>query len=277
MASDLTTTDLFAAFMGGSTAPYTAGQVSSAVAAANDMIERRCDQTFASTSYALWVDGPGDEYLSLEHVPVIRINRVCNSFQNGIRISNTSSDMTAAVVSINDGEMNLQVFGGANESSSQITLSSYATLALLAAAIVALGDGWAATVEQEEQPKALRPVQIFLRNSDDSSILEIPDDATECVLQDRRTGLLHRAGGWSSGAQTVYVDYTAGYATIPAALTNVANKVAADILARGKRDGGLQSESLGKYAWTARTGRGQSGILDAYTSELSPFIRWSTE
>lgn len=274
MASDLTTLAKLRTYLGTASLAWSDTQLTNAVNAANYAIEQYCDTVFAAANYAEWIDGTNQEYLVLEHVPLIRVNRVATDYQDCLGITNTSAGLISAHVSVAGGSINLVVVGGANEGSDQLTLSTYTTMALLKTAIEALSKGWSCTIQNEEQPKSLRPVSYdAITTSGEYVYLQGADDGIDFTISESSTGILWRGHGWPCGTRSVYADYRAGYETIPAPLETAANSVAADIVRSARRDGALQSETLGDYSWTRAAAW---NVLDAHKASLGMFrkVAW---
>jgi hypothetical protein len=278
--SSLTTVANLDTYLGSNA--YSSGQKTAAVNAANDAIEKYCGYTIAATNHSQWLDSAGGRYVFLDHIPLIYVRRMALSSQSVISISNTSSDAELATVAITpetleastSPTMVLTVVGGTNAGTETLTLTSYSTMAALETAIEALGKGWAVTVNEEEQPKALRPLATTALNSTSAQVdLYAPFDADTCTVDDPGQATLSRACGWPTGNARVYVDYRAGYETIPSALTEIANAVASDMLSRAKRDPQLQSEKLGEYSWTAKAS--VSSTIQPYKGELQRFRKVS--
>jgi hypothetical protein len=276
MASEITTVEKLDTYLGANT--YSAGQKTAAVAAANDAIERYIGMTVAATDHADWVDGNGSQYLTLDNAPLIYVRRVCKGSQVALEISNTSGDFEFATVAVTDDTMTLTVVGGANAGTETLTLSDYDTMALLRTAILALSKGWAVEIEEEEQPKSIRPLAYGpVTSSTDSMAIEAAYDNDSATIEDKEEGTL--AGSFAAGHMNIYVDYRAGYETMPEALVDIANKVTASMLQRAKRDMALSSEKLGDYSWTAAGGdvKGRPvSVLDFVKGELARFRRIST-
>jgi len=86
-------------------------------------------------------------------------------------------------------------------------------------------------------------------------------------------GMIYRPNGWPSGVNNIFVTWLAGYDTIPSALSLIAKQAIGDVWRRSTRDGGLQSERLGDYSWTAAVFGPNTDALARLTRELSPYIR----
>lgn len=133
------------------------------IAAASKAIVRFCRRTFWVDSFdevrtpqaGQWDRGEPD-LIQLRHFPVRSVTRVAAGRTTALTITNTSSSNQRAYVSTvlsGDPEVQQTITGltltrvaSAVTSSSTLTFASYPTIAALAAAVVALGNGWTATV-----------------------------------------------------------------------------------------------------------------------------------
>ena len=266
--------------------------VDSAINAASDAFERYCGKTFNSTAFEGFYDGTGRPFLILKHSPIISVARVCIGKRDGLTIYNTLTDNSDATVSVTATNVVLRIFGGTNDGTDSISISTN-TLTQLVTAINALGKGWVASVT-DSTAAAWKGSELFrrsptsARNSTRVS-LYVPEVADVSYGFEEATGIIYRGtdarapswgiyggdswyggmtytgapmshiapltepGGrvWPVGQFNIYVDYTAGYATLPADLAMLCNEAAANILRSGARDLTLRSESMQGYAWTA--------------------------
>ncbi len=250
---------------------WTAAQITTAIGAAGEMIANYCDHTFEATNYKVWLDGEGGNYLRLPEYPLITLRRITIATEWALTINNTSTDATWFGLSVADGSLNLTIVGGTNAGTSTLTLASYSTMALLRTAILALSKGWAVSVESEGDPASIRPGFDGVDSTTGYLYLSTPYDYCTGYTTDVRFGMLHRTGNWPSGAGGVYVDYRAGYETIPADLEMVANQLTCDLLRTGTADTRLTALKVGNVAYTYS----QSGasLIENYRVALMPYKR----
>lgn len=260
-----------------------------AINAATEMIERFTGRRFAQTVYEVKVSGTGRRELSLPEFPIILVSRVASGYREFLSVNNSSTDATQATAVVTATQLNLVVFGGANDSNASIVLSSSPTVAALITTINALGNGWTATIApgldgailstdlfEHDQRSALNQV-LSLRGSEETlnnyevdakaGILLLtsgPDPsrfsgATAFGFFGRITPfelrpITARGSGpfWREGFLNYFVRYTAGYNSIPDDLEFFGNQVAANILRAGRRDTTLSSESLDGYSYSTK-------------------------
>jgi hypothetical protein len=182
---------------------------------------------FASASYVnQCYSGNGTRYLRLRNWPVTAISSVAISTRPVIKIQNSSTDATRAVVNVDveDQEVRLTVTGGANAGSDTIDISnaSYDTLSELVTGINAAGNGWVAEIYDSEfndmlSSELLEVKGLVVMDIDDPDAHDeylYTGDPIEAPQVNEDTGMLYLASGWPVGFQNVIVSYTGGYATM---------------------------------------------------------------
>lgn len=244
------------------------GRYGVSATAACDQIERFCDRTFQAADYYRWLDGTGTKYLPLPEYPILNVYLVANNFQAAIAIGNTSTDATEFFVSVaEDGIMTLTVFSGVNAGALTLTLSTYTTMALLVAAIVALGKGWVATVQNEAEPQTMKPDAITVTSTQTAFFYAADSGLWDNVHIEQPEGILYNSFGWARGHQNYFVYWQAGYVTVPPDVTEIAKQLAADLLDASGRGRFLQSEKTGDYSSSLR----DAAPITAYKSDLTPY------
>lgn len=253
-------------------------RMEAAINAASDQIESFCDRTFASATYTHRFNGSGTPRLVLRHKPVTAVTRVAIGFVEALSVQNTSSDARVATVSNDGTNLTFVITGGANAGTDTVAISTN-TVAQLATAIIALGKNWTATSggsTQDGWPATeivnLQPVHCL----EQDAYLEVPDETLNEYMLKQASGILHRTHSghdmhhqfghhgaflWRNftapeshhnpgsrhglhfpeGTFNIYVVYTAGYSTLPYHLVEACNKLAANLIRGGSRDGNLAS------------------------------------
>ena len=85
-------------------------------------------------------------------------------------------------------------------------------------------------------------------------------------------GMLDLQGGnWGQMTQNIFVDYTAGYTTVPDDLESACITLASSLYHSRERDEGLKSEKLGDYSYTVAEG-GTDPIDSGIRRALAPFM-----
>lgn len=239
--------------------------VERAIDRATDFIERFCNRKFYTRTYSReQYQGSGREALVLRNYPVTRVFRVSAGVTNTFSVTNTTAKNFASV-EVNATTLKINADGTVTS----FTLSSYATINLLIAAINATS-GWTATLIAEGTRSATytgaggsavseivpMPAQRCL--SPNVGYVQVTDDDIDDYWisgggtdEDRDSGILIRAGGWSR-LELFFVDYIAGYSTVPAALEEACLMLIKHARDRQSHDTNVSHESLGDYSYTLR-------------------------
>ena len=280
-----------------------------AINAATEEIETLTSRRFALTTYNQLFNGSGRRRINLRHFPVTNIDRVAVGRRDAFRIKNDSTDAADANVSIDGSNMVLEIVGGANAGTDSVAYTTTTTLAAFITSINAIGKAWVATIEtdadgtwlvdelfQFEGRNALRN-ELSIAMADQSLRsydIDAPIGQIVRTNVGRSTELLGpqflRTGGhaftpwelrpltaesagpfWPEGVFNVYVRYTAGFATIPADIEMIANRVAAAIVRMRKRDPTLQSESMSGYSYTRAAD--DAPLTDSIKKQLQKYKR----
>lgn len=221
---------------------------------ATDFIERYCNRKLKTRAYTreiYW--GNGQTRLILEQYPVTAVSRVSMGRINAISLKNTtatnhaSAEVTATTLSlIADGT-----------AAAPLTLATYATINAL---ILALPVGWSATLlastcgTRKATDLLIRPGMYCL--SPNVAYIEIPNDELTdyhliAPIEARNYGILYYPSGFTAG-QEIFVDYVAGYVTLPPLLEDICIRLAAYKYRQSQKDLAVASESLGDYSYTLR-------------------------
>lgn len=75
---------------------------------------------------------------------------------------------------------------------------------------------------------------------------------------------------WRRGTRNYMVTYTAGYSTFPADLVQIAHEMISTMIATARRDGTMQSESIGSYSYTVLQ---SSDNWAGWMARLQPYRR----
>ncbi len=238
--------------------------------AASDRIETICGRQFVSRDYAQWYDGNGESIMYLDHWPVTKVKRLttCRVAVLGIRNSLVSTSSLATIRS--DGtSLFCRLVTGAVDTENTLTYVGSTTITVLSAAVTALAGGWS----------ALNMAYGHYRTSDIRDIpaqdclggyayLECPEGNEDGWHWDEDKGRLYMVTGFPTGKQNVWIEYTAGDATVPYDIEQICWWLVAYMYAR--HDPSLQSEKLGDYAWSAKAG---DGLEKELLAMLNPYRR----
>jgi hypothetical protein len=244
---------------------------------ATGIIERYTQQLLKSRDYSREVyGGTGGSRLYLAHYPVSQVRRVSIGRAVAFKVRNTTA-VTRAEAEVTATGINLRADGAASPTEKKF--ADNATINLLIAAIETVA-GWDCDLVASEygllaSTECLRRPAMACKSPDEAGI-EVPDeDLTDYYLEnpdeERNVGILISDSGFESGVQNVFVDYTAGFSTIPDALEWACLAITKMLYDKIKKDLNLQSETLGDYSYTAASAAAgfivpveMRGILDPY-------------
>jgi hypothetical protein len=172
-----------------------------------------CRRNLVSTSYKEKYDGTGCNSLVLDNYPIISLNRLSMGSEEVMRVKN-SSTFGHASVSVSSTGVTLYKDG----TSSTILFTASATMSAMATAISAVS-GWSATVSEtsyNSYPSNLLSEKMGLQcvNNAEASLM-MPADGEWDFEVDSDKGILYSSFGFGEGTRNIFVDYSAGYATIP--------------------------------------------------------------
>lgn len=239
---------------------------------ATSLIESICDCKFASRSYSELYDGNGDCYLYLRNIPVASVSRLSIGIEQVLGIACNADGATWASIRNNGTSLILIYDTSSGLTTSTLSLGTYTTLTALAAAIDALA-GWETTNTGDFgdylTADILETPALYCLTG--YAYLPMGYQAIDAWRWEEDSGRLYVASGFTLGVQNVYVEYTAGYTTIPADLELTAHDVIGYMYHSGRRDPALTGERLGDYSWSASVGGGD--YLSALPSRLARYRR----
>jgi len=283
---DLSTLFLFKQFAGitdNSTDDLLARLISQVTAA----VESRCDRTFGLATYRSWLDGEGGRTLLLPAWPISYIRQVAVDIDNAARI--TFSGGAHAEASVDGTTLRLATLSTTGaESTTNLAVSSYATVAALGAAISAVA-GW--TYEQlladlaQKPPTLLQPLAGEWCLAPDYAELMVPDDGIRVARVPQTNRAIERYDGacWPSGPNSVFVWYRAGYTLpvdavghgnldvagdLPGGLSDVFHRILLDTWRARDEDGNMAGESEGGYSFSRHA---MTSALERHWPDLAPF------
>ena len=261
------------------------------VAAASDAVERYCHRRFAMASHREYLSGPswpGNE-LILPDTPVASLDRICTRAVPVLSVTNTTAQLARVGTTIApDGSTAAVLLTSTTAGVTTTATVTGLTLTDLATAVNATA-GWAATVvpAYELWPTAeMRPLQgavpaigraarldAWVEGSAYADGFGCWDVCGERWRLDAEAGIIY--GRFPRGESNVRIDYTAGYATVPAPVQEAVVRLAQIAWLSASRDPNLTSEKLGPYGATYAT-TVPGAITDAQVRGwLAPFVSHS--
>ena len=193
---------------------------------AEKMIKNYCGRDLESTSYEERYDGDGSSVLVLRQYPVTAITRLTLWPIDVIRVKNSNTS-TNATASVSSTALVLTKDG----TSSSLAFATYTTMTTLVDAVNALGSGWSAELQSSAYASYLtteliEKMGMYCLNSN-WAYLQMPydrgesdfdiDSASGIIYLNRFTNLSgsYDYAGFPTGIRNIFVDYTAGYSTVP--------------------------------------------------------------
>jgi hypothetical protein len=270
------------AWIGETTSTYDS-VLESAIDRATAIVEGYCDRKLKSRTFREFVQPNGERTVRLENFPVSSIMTVAYGSAISFSVeSDTSSTDVLATVENNGDQLKLRkVASDGTDSTATLAFSSYNTTSALVTQINSSVSGWSATLTKNAYSYSL--YRFGGRGVIDAPCnFEYPRDNVSEYRVDFEMGLVHiiadrfpgirsddaSANRFPSGFQPVFVEYTAGYGTVPDDLEQIAIEIAADIYNDRTNERNVTSESLGDYTYTRA---GTAELLASYVDKLAAY------
>src|SRR5579884_529304 len=273
--------------------------LASLITAASDAIRRVCGRDFSQTSYSEYYSGSiGSgtvEPIRLRQFPVLEITRVASNPRPALRVQNTDG-VTNQRATVETTATVLRLFrvASATPVTNDLAFTTYPTIAVLAAAVNALGAGWSATVVDNfaNWPSAdLKPLQgaatalfggrdLELYTEDLQPFLTWPpgdpfgDEAGYQALTgwrlDDETGEVY--GRFPRGQLNVRIDYSAGFATIPQPVQEACVQLVQDLYNAGLVNNTLKKATLGAGSFELKDENKTASLSGKVSLLLAPYV-----
>ena len=192
---------------------------------ASDFCNRYTKRLLKSRSLTERYNGNGSEYLYIDQYPITAITRLAIGVYGAVKINN-SSTTTNATVSVSSTGLTLTLDGTADTT---ITFATYDTLTKLVDAVNALGSNWQASLVSTEYSsfKSSELIKKYGAYCLDNTwaYLNVPDGYIDDYEVDEDIGELYYSGGFTVGNKNIFIDYTAGYTTVPDDLSEAALEI----------------------------------------------------
>lgn len=241
------------------------------VSAASDAIRRHCHRDFTQTAYSEYYSGGIyiKEPLKLRQFPVIGVSRVAIA-NIAIQVLNSGATAQRATIqTLANGDLQLVSVASGVATTSAVAAASNITIGAVAAAINGLGNGWGTSIYSGPAGSYalfpttdLKPLQgassclvggTYLEVYEDwygwNTVSFWPDETYESSgvasfwRLDDETGEIHSR--LPRGRLNIRIDYTAGFATIPASVQQACVDLAQWMYQSGSHDYALKAEKLG--------------------------------
>jgi len=254
-----------------------------AIDRATSIIETHCDRKLKSRVFYEFVMPQGERTVTVDNYPIVSIDTIAygSAISMTIESDSASTDVLATVENNGTNIRLRKVASDGTSTTATLALADYLTTSAIVNYINASVSGWSATLTENAYSFSL--YRFGGRGVIDSPCnFEYPRDNVSEYRVDYSTGLIHliadrfpgirsddaSANRFPSGFYPVFVQYTAGFETVPADLQQVCIEVAADLYRERKQDKTITSESLGDYSYTqagvAELLEGRMGKLAGY-------------
>jgi len=238
----------------GDLASSDAARLPTLITAASRLIEQWTGRRFESLTVDEITTPMSDGRIYTRHRPILAIDRIAVDAEPLIHVWNTGSAQ-AFVRTVDSGDPFVskpatgielvRIVAGARVSTT-LTFASYPTLTQLVAAINAVGNGWAATVDASYGDWASTElVPTGSKRADGGSRVGIKGFVTEVddYQSDLEEGTIFTEHCWGQHR----IRYTAGYSSPPADLQEACVSVVSWLLSSPYLAGSIKVEELGEY------------------------------
>lgn len=242
-----------------------------AIDRATAIIESHCDRKLKSRVFYEFVMPQGERTVTVDNYPIVSIDTIAYGSAISMTISSDSAS-TDVLATVENNGTNIRlrkVTSDGTSTTTTIALADYLTTSAIVNYINASVSGWSATLTENAYSFSL--YRFGGRGVIDAPCnFEYPRDNVSEYRVDYSTGLIHliadrfpgirsdnaSANRFPSGFYPVFVQYTAGFETVPADLEQACIEIAADLYRERKQDKTITSESLGDYSYT------QAGVAE---------------
>ena len=255
----------------------------SSIDRATAIIETYCDRKFASRTHYEFAMPGGGKTLALDHFPVISVKTVAfgPAVAFTVQSDTASSDVLATVENDGSSLKLTKIASDGTETSSSLAFSTYNTTALLVSQINSAVSGWSASLTANAYSRSLyrfggRGVinAVMSVEYPKDNVSEYRLDIDRALIHMRSDRFPHYESGsrdtnrFPRGFYPIFVEYSAGYATIPEDLKRACIEIAAEMYQTRLQDRLLSSESLGDYTYTKKQSvnyaEERAHLLDGY-------------
>ena len=274
--------------------------LASLITAASELIRRACNREFSQLAYSEYYSGGIyiREPLRLRQFPVLEISRVATNPRAALRVQNVSPAANQrATVETTPTALRCVRVASATPVTNDLPFATYPTLASMASAVNALGNGWSAQALDEfaNWPSAdLKPLQgaatalfggrqLELYTEDLQPFVTWPPGdpwGEEAGYQsfcgwrlDDETGELF--GRFPRGQLNVRIDYTAGFAAIPQAVQEAAVQLVVDLYNAGLVNNTLKKAQLGAGSFELKQQTQAATLSGKVSLLLAPYVDFS--
>lgn len=273
------------------------GYLASLITASSDSIRRATHRDFTQASYTEYHSGGiyVREPLRLRQFPVVQISRVATRPRPALRVLNADATTNQrATAETTPTSLRLVRIASAVTTASDLPFATYSTIASLASAVNAVGNGWSAVALDSfgNWPSAdLKPLQGAASALGQGASLELytedvypfanwpvgeadcDDDAVAGWRLDDETGELFAR--LPRGRLNVRIDYTAGFATVPQAVQEACVQLVLDLYNAGLVNNTLKKATLGSGSFELKEQSTTAVLSGKVSLLLAPYVDYS--
>ena len=239
-------------------------QLEAAIDRSTSIVESYLDRNVLSRTYYEWIDAYSQRTIAVQHHPITDIKTIAFGTADAIHLTLDNSDDVLATVE-NDGSSLkfARVDSSGSSSSSSLAFSTYPTTSQLVTQINAAVTGFTASLTKNAYSYTLHRFGGRGMVEANMNLTHARDNISEHrvefetgrvhLLSDRFPNyraddrFTHRFPGTFQG---LFIEYTAGYSTVPADIEQVAIEIAAELYRLRLEDTSKNSESLGDYSYS---------------------------
>ena len=215
-------------------------------------IQEFTDCFLNSASYTEYFDG-GFSSIIVRNRPLTAISRIAIGHLDVLTVF-FNATAERATIAVTDTTVTLTSTTTGVVTSNNLTISDYASLDLLAAAIVGVTD-WSATVSSPYGPYPagdLVPFVLKAALSTNRGTLAIWGEEALVRKWNSDAGIIYLASRVPKGRNTLKISYTGGFVSIPNSLKMLTYEMINQVWDNGLRDNSLRTERFADHSWTAK-------------------------
>ena len=260
------------------------------------MVQKFLGCDIVKTEYTKEIhNSTGTTRLMLNNYPIIEVDRVAVGIDDVMSVEYDATDASHARIQVTKNTVKLRKTVSGVVTKNSLVFSDYITIDLMAAAISALTN-WTGTATSSfgSYPSADLIQMPGTTANDTPAYLSVPSETeTDIQIENAEYGVLYNpygfgfnfnrtgavtgrewgtmGGRFSQGVALIYIDYTAGYETIPEPIESAVWELVKIMWDSRKRDMSLVGETIGDYTWRASPG-GMGDVLDPEDQKQSALI-----
>lgn len=195
-------------------------------------------------------NGEGFYDLVLNNYPLIEVTRLSQGIEDVITVR-YGDDTVPATVQVNSSSVVLKDAAGGQWNTHTLTRSDFTTISDVGVRINAVS-GWSAVVAENYEyfpaEDIVNTPALNVRNS--YAYIKIPEDSGwDYQIKSEKNAILYNAFGWGKGIRDIYINYRAGYETVPNGLKSAALELVKYLYNSVSADMAYETEKIGDYSY----------------------------